>query len=168
MKLEMLIARAKYFEKSQKKMAEKLGTSQSRFSDWKAGKTKPTPFEIFQIAEMARLEPESTFYDVMTEVDKDNADYWCARRESNPQPSASETYRTQILVTFNYNIESLKLLIDNLKLLKVHTRTSLLITLSYIIKLGINLSNQQLRHIEHNLNERSASYFQYRHALVNP
>ena len=91
MKLEMLIARAKYFEKSQKKMAEKLGTSPSRFSDWKKGRIKPTPFEIFQIAEMARLEPEKAFYDVMSEVDKENADYWCARRESNPRPSASET-----------------------------------------------------------------------------
>lgn len=98
MKLEMLIARAKYFEKSQKKMAEKLGTSPSRFSDWKAGKTKPTPFEIFQIAEMARLEPEQTFYDVMTEVDKENADYWCARRESNPRPSASEVVRIALLI----------------------------------------------------------------------
>ena len=91
MKLEMLIARAKYFEKSQKKMAEKLDTSPSRFSDWKAGRIKPTPFEIYRMAEMARLEPEQTFYDVMTEVDKENADYWCARRESNPRPSASET-----------------------------------------------------------------------------
>ena len=91
MKLEMLIARAKYFERTQKDMAKKLGTSPSRFADWKNGKTKPTPFEIYRMAEMARLEPESTFYDVMTEVDKDNADYWCARRESNPRPSASET-----------------------------------------------------------------------------
>lgn len=90
MKLEMLIARAKHFEKSQKKMAEKLDTSPSRFSDWKTGRIKPTPFEIFRIAEMARVEPEKTFYDVMTEIDKENADYWCARRESNPRPSASE------------------------------------------------------------------------------
>ena len=90
MKLEMLIARAKYFEKSQKKMAEKLDTSPSRFSDWKTGRIKPTPFEIFKIAEMARLEPESTFYDVMQEVDKENAKYWCARLESNQRPSASE------------------------------------------------------------------------------
>ena len=91
MKLEMLIARAKYFEKTQKKMAKKIGVAESRFSEWKSGVAKPSPFEIFQIAEMARLEPEQTFYDVMTEIDKDNADYWCARRESNPRPSASET-----------------------------------------------------------------------------
>lgn len=90
MKLDMLIARAKYFEKSQKEMAKKLKIQPSRFSDWKQKRTKPSPYEIYQMAEMARLEPEQTFYDVMTEVDKDNADYWCARRESNPRPSASE------------------------------------------------------------------------------
>ena len=91
MKLEMLIARAKYYEKTQKEMAKKIGISESRFSDWKTGRVKPSAFEIYQMAELARLEPEQTFYDVMTEVDKDNADYWCARRESNPRPSASET-----------------------------------------------------------------------------
>lgn len=106
MKLEMLIARAKYFEKSQKKMAEKLGTSPSRFSDWKKGRIKPTPFEIFQIAEMARLEPENAFYEVMEELDKDNAGYWCARRDSNTRPSASEVAGVQLLVTFIYNIVS--------------------------------------------------------------
>ncbi len=91
MKLEMLVARAKYYEKTQKAIAKKLAISESKFSDWKAGKTKPTPFEIFQIAELARLEPEITFYDVMAEVDEEHAEYWCARRESNPRPSASET-----------------------------------------------------------------------------
>ncbi len=90
MKLEMLVARAKYYEKTQKAIAKKLEISESKFSDWKAGKTKPTPFEIFRIAEMARLEPEKTFYDVMSEIDKDNEKYWCAQRESNPRPSASE------------------------------------------------------------------------------
>ena len=106
MKLEMLIARAKYFEKSQKKMAEKLNIQPSRFSDWKQKRTKPTPFEIFQIAEMARLEPENTFYEVMAEIDKENEKYWCARRESNPRPSASEVAGMQILFTFLYKVIS--------------------------------------------------------------
>ena len=91
MKLEMLVAKAKYYEKTQKAIAKKLAISESKFSDWKTGRTKPTPFEIFQIAELARVEPEKSFYEVMTEVDKDNADYWCARLESNQRPSASET-----------------------------------------------------------------------------
>lgn len=90
MKLEMLIARAKFYEKTQKAMAKKIGISESKFSDWKKGKTKPTAFEIYRMAEIARLEPEKTFYDVMTEVDKENAKYWCARLESNQRPSASE------------------------------------------------------------------------------
>ena len=39
-------------------MAKKIGISESRFSDWKTGRIKPSPFEIFQMAELARLEPE--------------------------------------------------------------------------------------------------------------
>lgn len=106
MKLEMLIARAKYYEKSQKIMAKKLDIQESRFSDWKKGRTKPSPFEIYRMAEMARVEPEKAFYDVMSEVDKDNADYWCARRESNPRPSASEVVVLQLLFTFLYKVVS--------------------------------------------------------------
>ncbi|MFK3866860.1 helix-turn-helix domain-containing protein, partial [Psychrobacter faecalis] len=106
MKLEMLIARAKFYEKTQKAIAKKLAISETKFSDWKKGKTKPTPFEIFQMAELARLEPEQTFYDVMTEVDKENADYWCARRESNPRPSASEVVVLKLLFTFLYKVVS--------------------------------------------------------------
>ncbi len=106
MKLEMLIARAKYFEKTQKAMAKKIGVSESRFSEWKSGIGKPSPFEIFQMAEMARLEPEKTFYDVMSEVDRNNADYWCARLESNQRPSASEVVALQILFTFLYKVIS--------------------------------------------------------------
>lgn len=104
MKLEMLIARAKFYEKTQKAIAKKLAISETKFSDWKKGKTKPTPFEIFQIAEIARLEPEKAFYEVMTEVDKDNAEYWCARLESNQRPSASEVAGLQIMLTFLYNV----------------------------------------------------------------
>lgn len=104
MKLEMLVAKAKYYEKTQKAIAKKLAISESKFSDWKTGRTKPTPFEIFQIAELARVEPEKSFYEVMTEVDKDNADYWCARLESNQRPSASETESIKYLVTILYII----------------------------------------------------------------
>jgi transcriptional regulator with XRE-family HTH domain len=113
MKLEMLIARAKFYEKTQKAIAKKLAISETKFSDWKKGKTKPTPFEIFQMAELARLEPEKTFYDVMTEIDKENEKYWCARLESNQRPSASEVVSLQLLFTFIYNV------IQNLKIKRV-------------------------------------------------
>lgn len=106
MKLEMLIARAKFYEKTQKAIAKKLAISETKFSDWKKGKTKPTPFEIFQMAELARLEPEQTFYDVMTEIDKENEKYWCARLESNQRPSASEVVVLQLLFTFLYKVVS--------------------------------------------------------------
>ena len=76
---------------SYKEIAKRLDTSNVRVTHWKNGRNEPTPFEIFKMAEMARLEPEKTFYEVMQEVDKENEKYWCARRESNPRPSASET-----------------------------------------------------------------------------
>lgn len=103
----MLIARAKFYEKTQKAIAKKLAISETKFSDWKKGKTKPTPFEIFQMAELARLEPEKTFYDVMTEIDKENEKYWCARLESNQRPSASEVVVLQFIVTFIYNLKGI-------------------------------------------------------------
>lgn len=106
MKLEMLIARAKYYEKSQKIMAKKLDIQESRFSDWKKGRTKPSPFEIYRMAEMARVQPEKAFYEVMTEIDKENKKYWCARLESNQRPSASEVAGMQILFTFIYKVIS--------------------------------------------------------------
>ncbi len=160
MKLEMLIARAKYFERTQKDMAKKLGTSPSRFADWKNGKTKPSPYEIFKIAEMARLEPESTFYDVMTEIDEDNADYWCARRESNPRPSASETVSKQYSVTEVYNLVSKDIngiASNHSQKLSISTCSqALLITVCYIVE--FTKSFLLLPRIANNQGVHSASY----------
>ena len=97
MNIKRLIDLARLEAGSYKKIAEKLDTSGSRITHWRTGRNEPTPFEIFRMAEIARLEPEKAFYEVMTEIDKDNADYWCARRESNPRPSASEAVSLQLL-----------------------------------------------------------------------
>ncbi len=89
--IKRLIDLARLEVGSYKEVAKKLDTSGVRITHWKNGRNEPTAYEIYRMAEIARLEPEQTFYEVMAEIDKDNADYWCARRESNPRPSASET-----------------------------------------------------------------------------
>ena len=91
MKLEQVIKLAKFYAGTQTKIAEIIGIDKSKLTDWKNGKTKPTPYEIMRMAEIARLEPDLTFYEVMAELDKEHEKFWCARRESNPRPLASET-----------------------------------------------------------------------------
>lgn len=102
--IKRLIDLARLETGSYKEVAKRLDTSGVRITHWKNGRNEPTPFEIFRMAEIARLEPEKAFYEVMTEVDKDNAEYWCARLESNQRPSASEVAGLQIMLTFLYNV----------------------------------------------------------------
>lgn len=101
--IKRLIDLARLETGSYKEVAKRLDTSGVRITHWKNGRNEPTPFEIFRMAEIARLEPEKAFYEVMTEVDKDNAEYWCARLESNQRPSASEVVSRLLLFTFIYN-----------------------------------------------------------------
>ena len=89
--IKRLIDLARLETGSYKEVAKRLDTSGVRITHWKNGRNDPTPFEIFKMAEIARLEPEKTFYEVMAEIDKENEKYWCARLESNQRPSASET-----------------------------------------------------------------------------
>lgn len=60
--INLLIAKAKVYEKTQKAIAKRLGIAESKFADLKNGKSKPTPYEIYQLAEMAKLEPMTTFF----------------------------------------------------------------------------------------------------------
>ena len=82
---------------SQKKLGEMLGIPQQHISDfvnYKKGKRKPTDVQIGKAAEYIGLEPVDTIVGCKKETDKENAglwENWCARRESNPRPSASET-----------------------------------------------------------------------------
>lgn len=140
MKINRLLAEARLELGSYVKVAEKLGVSKSKISDIRAGRQTASEPEVLMIAEMAKREnPLQELVEVMSESDKEYGYLWskykCARRESNPRPSASETYRVQQFIKFMYVL--------------------------------LNLLNRQLRHIAHNPNGHSASYFQYRHALTN-
>ncbi|WP_227691578.1 helix-turn-helix domain-containing protein, partial [Psychrobacter aestuarii] len=56
---------------SYKEVANRLNTSNVRITHWRNGRNAPSAFEIYRMAEIARLEPEKTFYDVMSEIDKE-------------------------------------------------------------------------------------------------
>ncbi len=89
--IKRLIDLARLEVGSYKEVAKILDTSNVRVTHWRNGRNEPTPFEIFKMAEIARLEPIDAFLEVMADMDKENEKYWCARRESNPRPSASES-----------------------------------------------------------------------------
>lgn len=62
---------------------------------------------IGKLAEYIGRDPVETILICKKETDKENAglwENWCARRESNPRPSASETKTKGFLVTLLYNI----------------------------------------------------------------
>ena len=89
-----LIDRARWKAGSYKNVAEKMGISAGRLSDFKHGTRTPSALAICQLAEIAELDPKEVLFEVMKEVDSDNSslwEKWCARRGSNPRPQASET-----------------------------------------------------------------------------
>lgn len=89
-----LIDRARWKAGSYKNVAEKMGISPARISEYKKGDVKPSPFVVCQLADIAELDPKEVLFEVMQEIDSENSDKWkswCARRESNPRPQASET-----------------------------------------------------------------------------
>ena len=69
----------------------------------------PTDVFILKIADYLNLDKGETLYKAKLELDPENAELWkwCARRESNPRPSASETYQAQQLITLVYGLLSL-------------------------------------------------------------
>ena len=96
MKINRLLAEARLELGSYVKVAEKLGVSKSKISDIRAGRQTASEPEVLMIAEMAKREnPLQELVEVMSESDKEYGYLWskykCARRESNPRPSASET-----------------------------------------------------------------------------
>lgn len=127
---------------NQTKLAEKLGITQGRLSEFKnykiGDKRKPSEEVILQIADVLGLDKGETLYKAKLELEPEKAYLWkwCARLESNQRPSASETYRAQKLITLIYGL--------------------------------LSLLTRQLQHIAHNPNGRSALCYQYRHALTNP
>ena len=92
----MLIAKAKYYEKTQKKIAEKLGILPSKFADMKSGRLKPTAYEIIKLAELAHVDEQTALYAVMAETDKEHKSFWSKKLAHSagiePAPQASEAY----------------------------------------------------------------------------
>ena len=89
-----LIDRARWKAGSYKNVAERMGITAGRLSDFKHGTRTPSALAICQLADIAELDPREVLFEVMQEIDSENSDKWkswCARRESNPRPQASET-----------------------------------------------------------------------------
>ena len=114
--INLLIAKAKVYEKTQKAIAKRLGIAESKFADLKNGKSKPTPYEIYQLAEMAKLEPMTTFFEVMAELDKEHEKYWSEKivvRSAGlePTPQASELKTIHRALKLPYFIQCLQIAI---------------------------------------------------------
>ena len=82
---------------SQAKLGEILGVPQQHISAYKKvtaeSKRKPPDEVILKIADFMGLDKGKTLYKAKLELEPEQAYLWewCARRESNPRPSASET-----------------------------------------------------------------------------
>ena len=125
--ISQLIERAAKKAGSQNKLAEKIGLSSGRiseFKNYKAGDPRKPPDElILTLADMLGLDKAETLYQAKQELEPEKAKLWEFLVRSaglEPTPQASEA---RVIVTFIYNfIQSL---------LKLHI-------------------------LKHNLNERSA------------
>ena len=97
---------------NQTKLAKKLGITQGRLSEFKnykiGDKRKPSEEVILQIADVLGLDKGETLYKAKLELEPEKAYLWkwCARRESNPRPSASEVVGLQLVIAFIYNLVS--------------------------------------------------------------
>lgn len=76
MTLQDLIEAAAMRAGTQAKLAERMGKSPARVSEWKAGKHKPEAGEIVQLAELAGLPPLSTLAEIQAQLDTKHAEIW--------------------------------------------------------------------------------------------
>lgn len=92
-----LFERAAKKKGNQTELAKELGITQGRLSEFKnykiGDKRKPSEEVILRIADVLGLDKGETLYKVKLEIEPEKAYLWkwCARRESNPRPSASES-----------------------------------------------------------------------------
>lgn len=95
---------------NQTKLAKKLGITQGRLSEFKnykiGDKRKPSEEVILQIADVLGLDKGETLYKAKLELEPEKAYLWkwCARRELNPRPSASERTLLLVISYINYII----------------------------------------------------------------
>ena len=111
--IKQLIEKASIRAGSQNKLAEKIGLTSGRISEFKNYKTgdkrKPNDETILKIADILGLDKGETLYKAKLELDPENAELWkwCARRESNPRPSASEVV-SRLIISMTGIILSMK------------------------------------------------------------
>ncbi|WP_232484628.1 helix-turn-helix domain-containing protein [Burkholderia ubonensis] len=96
MNVAELIDKAKQATNSLGVVAEKLGKSQSRISEWKKGVGKPSATDIMLMAEMAGLPPLETLAEVESQLDADRASVW--QRALTSLRAASVTGALALLV----------------------------------------------------------------------
>ena len=80
---------------NQETLGEILGIPQqhvSAYRNYRPNKRKPNDALILKLADYVGWDKGETLYKAKLELDPENAKLWewCARRESNPRPSASE------------------------------------------------------------------------------
>ncbi len=94
--IKQLIEKSSIKAGSQNKLAEKFGIKSGRMSEFKnykkGDKRKPSEELILKLADYIGWDKGETLYKVKLELEPEQAYLWewCARRESNPRPSASE------------------------------------------------------------------------------
>lgn len=97
MNVSELIDMARQATGSYDPIAEGLGMSKKRLSDWKAGRRRPEASEIAYLAEIAGFPVLETVAEIESQLSGKHSNVWIkaledwrARRDSNPRPLPSE------------------------------------------------------------------------------
>jgi hypothetical protein len=112
--LKQLFNKASEKAGGQAELGEWLGIPQSRVSEFKNYKgkgRKPSDIMIGELAEYVGLDPVETIIKCKRETDRENMmiwDKWCARRESNPRPSASEVVSRLVINLYQIILSNLQ------------------------------------------------------------
>ena len=97
MNVKELVEAARKATGGYKPIAEGLGMSELRLSDWKAGRRRPEASEIAYLAEIAGFPVLETVAEIESQLSGKHSNVWLkaledwrARRDSNPRPLPSE------------------------------------------------------------------------------
>ena len=74
--LKRLIDLARLNKGTYKEVAKEMKVPQSKISNWIRKEYQPSPIEIMKLAEIAELEPSTTLFDIMKELDTEHAELW--------------------------------------------------------------------------------------------
>ena len=93
MNIVRLIDEARLEIGSYSAIAEQLNVSKGKITDIRKNRYKPSPAEILRIAEIAKKEnPACTLFEVMAELDSDNAELW---NKWHPVGDSNPCYRRE-------------------------------------------------------------------------